>query len=258
MLWYQKLSERLGPGMVVDERPDGARGGAAGRFDLDHVGAHVGQELPRELAELVAEFDDAESGEWAAHMNTPIASCSANSSGESPRTSGHHLGRVLTDERGGGAQGAGRGREPGRDAVELACFAHLRVGHACATSRGHGAARPVRTGRRGVWQTPAGTPAAWSSMHQRVVLAGRGPGRDARVEVVLVCEAAGVGGEARIRGPGGFAHRAHHRLPLGVVADGDGEPAVLAGAGVGVVGGDGGLPGAVAGRHACRGASCGR
>jgi len=74
-----EIERPVGAGNVVDEGADGAGGGTAGRFDFDHVGAHVGKEFSSELAELVAQFDDAEAGEGAAHMKTPSSSCSVNS-----------------------------------------------------------------------------------------------------------------------------------------------------------------------------------
>ena len=43
---------------VVEERPDMAAALAAGRFDLDHIGAEVAEQLAAELALFVRELQD--------------------------------------------------------------------------------------------------------------------------------------------------------------------------------------------------------
>ena len=169
--------------------------------------------------------------------------------GPNPEDVAHHVGGVLADEWGGGAEGPGRGREAGGNAVELGCLAHLGVGPRVPPVAGAEllvALEPVAGSLAGA----RGHAGGLERCHYGIVLAMGGPGGDPGIEVILVFEAAGVGREARIGGPCRFAHGADHRLPLGIVADGDGDPAVVACAGVGVVGGNCGLPGAVAGRHA--------
>jgi hypothetical protein len=50
---------------IVEERPDAATGLAAGRFDLDDVGAEAAEQLAAKLAGLIGEFDDPEAGQRA-------------------------------------------------------------------------------------------------------------------------------------------------------------------------------------------------
>ena len=52
----------LGVGDVVEKRPDLAAGLAAGRLDLDHIGAEIAEELPAELTLFVCQFEDPETG----------------------------------------------------------------------------------------------------------------------------------------------------------------------------------------------------
>ena len=47
-------------GNIVHERTETATGFSARRFDLDHVGAQVGQQLAAKLALLVADFQHAQ------------------------------------------------------------------------------------------------------------------------------------------------------------------------------------------------------
>ena len=50
--------------VAVDERRPGAHEIPVGRFDLDHVGAHVGEQAAAErTGEDLAEFDDFDAGE---------------------------------------------------------------------------------------------------------------------------------------------------------------------------------------------------
>ena len=62
-LYCQKNSERSGSSPVLVERADAARGAAAGRLDLDDVGAEPGERQPAVLRLLVGELDDADAGE---------------------------------------------------------------------------------------------------------------------------------------------------------------------------------------------------
>ena len=55
----------LGVFLVLVERPDAARRVAAGRLDLDDLGAEAGQRQPAVLGLLVGELDDADAGEGA-------------------------------------------------------------------------------------------------------------------------------------------------------------------------------------------------
>ena len=61
-------------------------------------------------------------------------------------------------------------------------------------------------------------------------MVGVGPFRDLRMELVDNLHAAGKAGEGGLGGPGRCAHLRHQRRPLGVAADGDGDPAVVAAA----------------------------
>jgi len=45
---------------AVEERPDVAAGLAAGRFDLDHIGPEIAEQLAAELPGLVGELQDSE------------------------------------------------------------------------------------------------------------------------------------------------------------------------------------------------------
>jgi hypothetical protein len=49
-------------GDVVEKRPDPAAGLAAGRLDLDHIGAEIAEELAAELPLFIREFEDPETG----------------------------------------------------------------------------------------------------------------------------------------------------------------------------------------------------
>jgi hypothetical protein len=81
-----------------------------------------------------------------------------------------------------------------------------------------------------------------------------GPGGDEGVQFLLVLPAAERVAEAGLLGPGRIADDGAERAPLGIGGDIDRDPAVVAGAGVDVVGGVGGvlvaLRGPVAAVHA--------
>ena len=246
-------------GDVIDERADGARGRAFRRLDLHDVGAHVGEELPGELSELVAEFDDSESCRAGrSHEALPSLRARRTRRRYRPSTSRHDFVRVGRRARGGGAVRAGRRGERRRDAVEFAQFADLGVGQVVHQSRARNCWSFSKRSP-GVWQTPAGTPAAWRSCISAIVLAARGPGGDVGIEFVLVGEAALVGGELRVGGPGRFVHGAdacacHSASLRTAMAIQRSSPRHA----VGVVRRDGGLPGAVAGGHSLAPPACGR
>ena len=77
--------------------------------------------------------------------------------------------------------------------------------------------------------------------HRLDVAHGPRPRRDLGVHLVLVLPAGEDGGEAEVGGEIVASHGGAEPAPFGVGGDRDGEPLVLAGAGVGAVGGHGGV-----------------
>ena len=74
----------LGSGDAAHERRLLAAGVAAGRLDLDHVGAEVGEQPPRQRAAQVGEIDDAQVRERPGHAS-PLATAVAAGKKELPR-----------------------------------------------------------------------------------------------------------------------------------------------------------------------------
>ena len=59
---------RVGTGGTVDERPEPARRVTSGRFDDDHIGAEVGEQLPGVGRARTRELDDAQTFEHRFHL----------------------------------------------------------------------------------------------------------------------------------------------------------------------------------------------
>ena len=69
-------------------------------------------------------------------------------------------------------------------------------------------------------------------VHDVIVIAGRCPRRDQRIEFVVVVVPRVYGGESLVGCPFDVAHRAGHARELGVVCDREHGPTILAGAAV--------------------------
>ena len=203
-------------------------------------------------AGVVGQLDDSQVGvrrgaACRGHQITPRSLRSARSSADRPRMLAEHVVVVLAEQRRRAPVVLRRRRHRDRHALEP-----RRADHRVVELEEQAAVGELRVDLvevLGVLRHRGADAVACSRSIDVVRFEGLGPRREVGVEVVLVGEAAGLGGEARVGGPRRVAERGHERLPLGLVEHGDGEPAVVAGAAVDPVRGGVGVLEAVAGRE---------
>ena len=220
---------RSGPGSSSSERPVRAARMAARRFDDDHVGAEVGEQLARPRGVLARELDDPSAPcERAAVIRpSPSVAASAISSSSRPSRSRQHLVGVLAQARAAVLDRPVGLRQVHGDAVD-ADVTHLGVVQRPATARtrscpGRGRCGPRATRRPTPARQRRGSAPRWRDRSRVAVHVV-----DVRVERVLRREPA----VERRRTAASVAHgssiTAARSRPVVVVTTRDGDPLVVA------------------------------